>query len=152
MCANYIPVKDSERLKRYFGVGNHPAFPEETWPGYVAPFVLQSQDQATHERELAIGIFGLVPHWAKDLTVARHTYNARAETASEKPSYRDAWRHGHRCIGAGRVIFRAQLGVRQGRTLADSAQRWRSNGIGRLMGGVDNARWARNFIVHDADY
>lgn len=98
MCANYTPVKDPERLKRYFGVDNHPAFPVETWPGYVAPFIFQSQDQANHERLLAVGIFGLVPHWAKDLTVARHTYNARVETVAVKPSFRDAWRHGQRCI------------------------------------------------------
>lgn len=98
MCANYTPVKEPERLKQYFGVGSHPAFPDETWPGYLAPIILQAQDQTSHARELAVGLFGLVPHWAKDLTVARHTYNARSETVAEKPSFRDAWRHGHRCI------------------------------------------------------
>jgi putative SOS response-associated peptidase YedK len=37
--------------------------------------------------------FGLVPHWAKDSKISRHTYNARVETVSVKPSYRDAWKH-----------------------------------------------------------
>lgn len=36
--------------------------------------------------------FGLIPSWAKDDKIARHTYNARSETAAEKPSYRTAWR------------------------------------------------------------
>jgi putative SOS response-associated peptidase YedK len=37
--------------------------------------------------------FGLVPHWAKDPKISRHTYNARVETISVKPSYRDPWKH-----------------------------------------------------------
>jgi len=36
--------------------------------------------------------FGLIPGWAKDDKISRHTYNARSETAAEKPSYRTAWR------------------------------------------------------------
>jgi putative SOS response-associated peptidase YedK len=36
--------------------------------------------------------FGLIPSWAKDEKIARHTYNARSETAAEKASYRTAWR------------------------------------------------------------
>ena len=37
--------------------------------------------------------FGLIPAWAKDDKIARHTYNARSETASQKPSFRSAWRN-----------------------------------------------------------
>jgi len=36
--------------------------------------------------------FGLIPSWAKDDKISRHTYNARSETAADKPSYRHAWR------------------------------------------------------------
>jgi putative SOS response-associated peptidase YedK len=36
--------------------------------------------------------FGLIPAWAKDDKIGRHTYNARSETVREKPSYRAAWR------------------------------------------------------------
>ena len=44
------------------------------------------------------GSFGLIPHWSKDTTIAKRTYNARSETVATKPSYRDAWRLGRRCI------------------------------------------------------
>lgn len=49
MYAIYTPVNDPERLKRYFGAGEHPAFPVETWHGYVAPFILHSPDQTNRE-------------------------------------------------------------------------------------------------------
>ena len=39
--------------------------------------------------------FGLIPSWAKDDKIGRHTYNARSETVAEKPSYRAAWRQRH---------------------------------------------------------
>ena len=41
----------------------------------------------------------LVPHWQTDTAKARKypTFNARLETAAEKPTFRDAWKHG-RCL------------------------------------------------------
>ena len=41
--------------------------------------------------------WGLIPHWAKDREIGRHTFNARLETLSEKPSFREAIRK-RRCI------------------------------------------------------
>jgi putative SOS response-associated peptidase YedK len=40
----------------------------------------------------------LIPPWAKDTKIARHTYNARSETVGEKPSFRDAWRRAQHCV------------------------------------------------------
>lgn len=37
--------------------------------------------------------WGLVPSWAKDRGIARKTFNARSETAREKPAFRSAWHH-----------------------------------------------------------
>ena len=36
--------------------------------------------------------WGLVPSWAKDLTIASKTFNARAETVTTKPSFRAAYK------------------------------------------------------------
>lgn len=41
--------------------------------------------------------WGLVPYWAKDLKIAKQTYNARSETVAEKPSYREAFKR-RRCL------------------------------------------------------
>lgn len=105
MCANYTPVTERERLKFYFDVQHAESFPDETWPGYGAPFVRQARDREVHVREARIGLFGLIPHWSKDLTIGRKTYNARSETIAEKPSFRDAWRLGRRCVIPAESIF-----------------------------------------------
>jgi putative SOS response-associated peptidase YedK len=105
MCANYTPVTDLERMKLFFAVIRGDPVPPETWPGYAAPFVRQARDAQAHAREPAVGLFGLLPHWARDPSLGRRTYNARAETVDEKPSFRDAWRLGRRCIVPAENIF-----------------------------------------------
>lgn len=104
MCAHYESIKDPKRLQRHFDVAP-PADQGKTdvWPGYLSTFIRRPKEGATGDdtlpnREAMLGSFGMVPHWAKDETVARRTYNARTETVAEKPSFRDAWRLGRRCI------------------------------------------------------
>jgi putative SOS response-associated peptidase YedK len=48
-------------------------------------------------RELALMRWGLIPSWAKDSSVAASMINARAETASTKPAFRDAMKS-RRCL------------------------------------------------------
>jgi putative SOS response-associated peptidase YedK len=42
--------------------------------------------------------WGLIPHWAKDPKLQYSTINARAEDFATKPSFRDAWKWGQRCL------------------------------------------------------
>jgi putative SOS response-associated peptidase YedK len=103
MCAHYEPVTGRERYLAGFGV-EPPTDTGQTdlWPGYAGSFIRRPRPQdhagSPPNMEAMAGVFGLIPHWAKDRTVARHTYNARSETVAEKPSFRDAWRLGRRCI------------------------------------------------------
>ena len=41
--------------------------------------------------------WGLVPAWARDPSIGKRLFNARAETVAEKPSFRNAFRKG-RCL------------------------------------------------------
>ena len=111
MCAHYDPQTDPARLKAYFSVGDLPLeLKPSLWPGYIGPFLRKHEfadvgDEAVPIRELLVGSFGLIPHWAKDTKIARKTYNARSETVHEKPSYRDAWRLARHCIIPAEAIY-----------------------------------------------
>jgi putative SOS response-associated peptidase YedK len=96
MCSNYTPPK-SDGVRRHFGVQNVPEnYKAETYPGYLAPIV-RIADDGSGELECVNACFGMVPHWA-ELTLARHTYNARSETVASKPSFRHAFAKRQWCI------------------------------------------------------
>ena len=111
MCSHYQGVKNRAQFERHFGVT--PALGEhslDVWPGYPAPFVrshphADTGDDAVPAHEAPIGAFGLLPHWAKDRSASRHTYNARTETVAQKPSFRDAWARAQHCIIPAEAIF-----------------------------------------------
>src|SRR5215475_14611166 len=48
-------------------------------------------------RELRVVRWGLVPSWAKDISIGSRMINARAETVSEKPAFRKAFAS-RRCL------------------------------------------------------
>ena len=91
MCTNFTPTKRAPWVKEKFGVDLPSGFPDESYPGFSAPVVVKSHQ--TGRVACGLAKFGLIPSWAKDDKISRHTYNARSETASQKPSYRAAWRN-----------------------------------------------------------
>lgn len=104
MCAHYESVLDKAGLKHHFGIEQPSELSRrDVWPGYLSTFIRHHPhadvgDDAVPEREALLGSFGLIPHWATDTKIARHTYNARTETVAEKPSFRDAWRKAQHSI------------------------------------------------------
>jgi putative SOS response-associated peptidase YedK len=92
MCSHYEAVKDRETLKSRFKLDYLPEGGKfDLWPGYMGQFIRKADKNADIEsREILIGSFGLIPHWATDTKIARNTFNARSETAAQKPSFREA--------------------------------------------------------------
>ena len=83
-------------MRALFGFDNLPNLP----PRYnIAPTqqvaVVRAIDGAA--RELVTMRWGLIPHWAKDASMGARTINARAETLSDKPSFRAAVKS-RRCL------------------------------------------------------
>lgn len=91
MCGRVLLATPVAELQRLFG------FPElpNLSPRYnIAP----TQDIATVRadatgRHLALLRWGLVPHWADDVSIGSRMINARGETVAEKPAFRNALKH-----------------------------------------------------------
>lgn len=121
MCAHYEAPK-AERYRQAFRV-EPPADLGKTdvWPGYMAGFIRRHPnadvgDEAVPEFEAMVGVFGMIPSWAKDLKARLSTFNARSETVGEKPVFRDAWRRARTCIIPAASIFEPDW--RSGRAVA----------------------------------
>lgn len=101
MCSRY-EAPSPARLLESFGVHFDPQGKLDLWPGYVGPFLrpidTYLDDEAAPSLEALPGVFGLLPFWAKDVKLARSTYNARSETVASKPSFRTAWKQAQHCI------------------------------------------------------
>ena len=108
MCSRY-EAPTTEQLQASFGLSPSDPIQTELWPGYVGPFLRRTSPEAESEPdaqyEMLAGVFGLLPFWAKDSKLSRHTYNARSETVSEKPSFRDAWKRVRHCIIPAAAIY-----------------------------------------------
>jgi len=90
VCTNFTPTKKAEWAKDSLGIDIPLGYADESYPGFASPIVVKSHQ--TQRVACGLAQFGLIPGWAKDAKIARHTYNARSETAFEKPSFRTAWR------------------------------------------------------------
>lgn len=92
MCGRYAMTLPPEAARRLFGYGETPNFP----PRYnIAPtqpiaVVIADLDGSRHFRLVR---WGLIPGWSKDATTQSLLFNARSETAADKPSFRAAMRH-----------------------------------------------------------
>jgi putative SOS response-associated peptidase YedK len=68
----------------------------------MGPFLRAQGEEGAEDGEnpveALVGMFGLLPFWAKDTKLARSTYNSRSETAATKPSFRSAWAKAQHCI------------------------------------------------------
>ena len=65
------------------------------FPRALGPFIRAAPDAG---RELVVGRWGLVPFFAKAWRLPYATNNARYEELSAKPSFRQPWARGQRCI------------------------------------------------------
>ena len=95
MCGRYAQRTDPKRLAKEFKVAEVPGVE----PRYnIAPTQeVLAVRESPDGREMTLYKWGLVPSWAKDASVGAKLINARSETVTEKPSFRDAFRR-RRCV------------------------------------------------------
>ncbi len=143
MCTNFTPTKNTQWVKSSLGVDLPSGFPDESYPGFDSPIVVKSHQ--TGRVACGLAKFGLIPLWAKDDKISRLTYNARSETAAEKPSYRGAWRQ--RQFGlvlvdnffepsyeSGKAVrFRIELATKEPFAIASLWDRWTDPATGERV-------------------
>jgi putative SOS response-associated peptidase YedK len=95
MCGRYAQRTDTKRLAKEFKVAEIP----EARPRYnIAPTQeVLAVRKSPDGREMTFYKWGLVPSWAKDASVGAKLINARSETVTEKPSFREAFKR-RRCV------------------------------------------------------
>ncbi len=95
MCFTYSLNKTAKELEERFEAEIIPKQkdivfdnPKPIYNGFAHP----KMPVITHSKPRNIQFFewGLVPHWAKDKSFQKNTLNARIETLSERPSFRDS--------------------------------------------------------------
>ncbi len=100
MCGRARLTSDVSELKRIFSVPPESPAPNfaANWnaaPGQDLPVLRALREEGM--RRLDLARWGLVPFWAKDPKPGYSTFNAKAESLSEKPAFRAAFRR-RRCI------------------------------------------------------
>jgi putative SOS response-associated peptidase YedK len=98
MCGRYRLSRRKQVVEEYFDCASD----EPDWtPRYniapTQPIPVIRQHPKEPVRELSLMRWGLIPTWAKDSSDAASMINARSETASTKPAFRDALKS-RRCL------------------------------------------------------
>src|SRR6202034_2665812 len=98
MCGRYRLSRRKQIIEEHFDSISG----EEDWsPRYnvapTQPIPVIRQNPKEPIRQLSLMRWGLIPSWAKDSSGAASMINARSETASTKPAFRDAMKS-RRCL------------------------------------------------------
>jgi putative SOS response-associated peptidase YedK len=94
MCGRYTITVPTEQLAEHFDA----TMPPDVSPRFNAaptqhlPVLLNEG-----ERQVQMVKWGLIPHWAKEASIASKMINARSETIADKPAYRSTFQK-HRCL------------------------------------------------------
>lgn len=94
MCGRYVLKASALDLKRQFRLDDVPPISERfnIAPMQAAPIITDASP-----KKLTVAQWGLLPSWAKSAKQANQFINARAETLTEKPAYKELVRS-HRCL------------------------------------------------------
>jgi len=96
MCGRFTLCQSAETLAEIFQLDQVPVLEPQynIAPTTQVATVLVNQDR---KRQLRLLHWGLIPAWAKDPKIGTKMINARAETVTEKPAFRSAFKH-RRCL------------------------------------------------------
>jgi len=98
MCGRYRLSRRKQIIEESFDTADW----QDDWsPRYniapTQPVPVIRQHPKEPGRQISLMKWGLVPNWARDASIASSTINAKSETASERPAFRDPFKY-RRCL------------------------------------------------------
>jgi putative SOS response-associated peptidase YedK len=99
MCGRYVRRSDKQKIAEHFSV-HGPSLRDfgpsrNAAPQTFQPIVRLNRD--TGDRELVLMRWSLIPFWANDPSIGLRTINAKAETITTTPAFREAIKY-RRCL------------------------------------------------------
>jgi putative SOS response-associated peptidase YedK len=98
MCTRYRLSRQKQIIEERFDTAEW----QDDWspryniaPTQLVPVIRQHPKEPV--RQISMMKWGLIPNWAKSLSGAASTINARSETAADKPAFRDPLKY-RRCL------------------------------------------------------
>lgn len=130
MCGRFSLFDSTEILGREFGIPVGIELPSRYNVAPTQEIAAVRSRPDGGGRELVLLRWGLIPYWAKDPSIGARMINARAETVSVMPAFRDAFRS-RRCIVPASGFYEWQ---KQGRVKQPYHIRLRERGVMALAG------------------
>src|SRR5262245_47556740 len=155
MCGRVIQSSDPLRLSIVEGLNVSESRARHALPRYnAAPsqeLLVIRENHKTGQRSLDLIRWGLIPHWCQDPTGGRKPINAKAESVSSLPSFRDAYTS-RRCIVPvdGFFEWRAIRGARAKQPYAIAMKDGSPFGLAGLWKNWRNpntGEWERTFAI-----
>lgn len=114
MCGRFTLITPGEELAEAFELPAAPTLAPRYNIAPTQPVAAVRLHPGTGARELVYFHWGLIPSWAKDISIGSRMINARAETVAEKPAYRAAFKY-RRCLipASGFYEWQKQNGYKQ---------------------------------------
>ncbi|HPA12144.1 MAG TPA: SOS response-associated peptidase [Bacteroidales bacterium] len=110
MCGRYSFAPDLKIVNEHYDISVND---DDLTPNYnCAPS--QLLPVITNDKSIGFNFFrwGLIPFWAKDISIGNKLINARSETILEKPSFRNAFRQ-RRCLVSADAFYEWKQEVKE---------------------------------------
>lgn len=146
MCGRFTITAPSEQIQKRFDIDifNEEEFYHPSFNAAPSQNILSVINDGIHNR---LGFFkwGLVPFWAKDPKIGYKMINARSETLSEKPSFRNAYKK-RRCIIVADSFYEWKRNKDQSKT--PMRIKLKSNDIFAIAGLWETWKSPKNEVIH----
>ena len=152
MCGRYKLSRRKQIVEEYFDAVSS----EEDWspcfniaPTQSVPVIRQHPKEPV--RKLSLMRWGLIPSWATDSSGAARMINARSETASTKPAFRDALKS-RRCLIPADAFYEWKRDGKTKQPYCFEVGEGELFGFARTMGAVERPRWKLDQDLLDLDH